>query len=117
MNERPHATLPIYGSPALLFFFLLDLRQVLFNSDLTTVTFATSVSSTITVFVTAVVLNDDGSFFVAGSFTGTSLTIGATVVLEPEVSGGSNDYNNFLAKFDSAGNVAYVKVRVIHARF
>jgi hypothetical protein len=61
-------------------------------------------------YATGAAVGADGHIYVVGSFSGATMTIDSTTVnFLP--GGGSNSYANFLAKFDSAGAVVYVKVR------
>jgi len=89
--------------------------SVRFNPDLTTVTFSASWYANQGAYSTGLAVTDDGSMIVVGSFSGETLTIGGST-LDVAVYGSSSKYQNYVAKFDSAGDLAYVKVRVIHAR-
>lgn len=51
---------------------------------------------------------------VVGSFSGASMTIGTTT-LNAVVSASSSQYNNYLAKWDSSLNLAYLKVGSMYA--
>lgn len=81
------------------------------NADMTQADLVVSWSSQYGVYASSVAVDDTGSMYVVGSFSGNRLNVTGSIYRPYNGGGSASEWNNYLIKFNSAGTVDWVNVR------
>lgn len=91
---------------------LASVIQERLNADMTQTDLAITWNSEDSIFPGAAAVDAAGAIYVVGGFSGAYLNVSDTLYTPYNGGGTASEYNNFLIKFNSAGIVDWVNVRM-----